>query len=74
MNPATVQFFQSFYRNNNNIQMQNLQELRVLVVEDDEDDFILICDYFKNHLRLHIGFLNDASLFKNSLLSKFWTT
>ncbi|MEO6722163.1 MAG: ATP-binding protein [Ferruginibacter sp.] len=26
----------------------NLQVLRVLVIEDDEDDFILICDYFKN--------------------------
>ena len=28
--------------------MQSLQVLNVLVVEDDEDDFILICDYFKN--------------------------
>lgn len=26
----------------------NLQTLKVLIVEDDEDDFILICDYFKN--------------------------
>ncbi|MEO6230654.1 MAG: ATP-binding protein [Ferruginibacter sp.] len=26
----------------------NLQKLNVLVVEDDEDDFILFCDYFKN--------------------------
>ena len=26
----------------------NSQVLSVLVVEDDEDDFILICDYFKN--------------------------
>lgn len=26
----------------------NLQQLKVLVVEDDEDDFILFCDYFKN--------------------------
>jgi hypothetical protein len=47
--PGQAQFFLSFYRNNNNYFMtQNLQELRVLVVEDDEDDFILICDYFKN--------------------------
>ncbi len=28
--------------------MQSLQVLHVLVVEDDEDDFILISDYFKN--------------------------